>query len=305
MPEIVVAIPTFRRPKGLSRLLAALAQIESCENIRVLVADNDGELHQGFDLCNALRASYRFPLDAIIVRERGIAQVRNALAAHALDDPETKFIAMLDDDEWPSPQWLTELRRIQRETGADVVEGAIASESEGKKLDHFEGVARMRGASGLTDNLEGAGNILLTRVCLETMARPWFDPAFALTGGEDKDFFERLKRMGARFAWSAEALATTEVPATRMGLKWGLFRAYRVGNSDMRIFLKHENNRGRRLAEYGKIAGALLLSPPMFIILALSPNRRERALRTLFRAAGKISALFGSTYHEYAVIHGE
>lgn len=305
MCEVIVAIPTFRRPRGLQRLLSALADIETDASVRVLVADNDAADHQGFDLCNKIRSTYRFPLDAIVVPERGIAQVRNALVARALEQPDMQFLVMLDDDEWPSRHWLSELLRIQRETDADAVEGAIASVHEGETLARFEGVARARGASGLTDMLEGAGNILLTRAIVESLSAPWFDPAFALTGGEDKDFFLRLKRAGARFAWAAEALATTEVPASRMGLKWTLTRAFSVGNSDMRIFLKHESGRPARVREYAKIAGALLLSPVLFLILAASPNRRARTLRVFFRAIGKLAALFGSTYREYAVIHGE
>ena len=57
--------------------------------------------------------------------ERGIAQVRNALVAAALAEPATRFVAMLDDDEWPEQNWLTQLLRTQKETGADVVRGAV------------------------------------------------------------------------------------------------------------------------------------------------------------------------------------
>jgi succinoglycan biosynthesis protein ExoM len=305
MPEVIVAIPTFRRPKGLARMLDALAKIQTSANVHVLVADNDAEQHQGFDLCQQMRSAYRWPLDAIIAEQRGIAQVRNALVARALENPRAEFIAMLDDDEWPSPEWLEQMLRIQRETNADAVEGAIAGVFEGQTMASFDGVASHRGASGFSATMEGAGNILLSRAALERMPRPWFDPAFALTGGEDKDFFVRLARMGARFAWSAEGLAFTEVPATRASLKWALRRAYGVGNSDMRIFLKHEAAAAPRMRECAKIFASLLLSPLMFIILGASPNRREQALRKFFRAAGKFAALFGSTYHEYAVIHGE
>ena len=59
------------------------------------------------------------------------------------------------------------------------------------------------------------------------------------------------------------------------------------------------------LADGGKILGALLLSAPLALILAASPNRRAIPLEKLFRAAGKLGALFGARYNEYAVIHGE
>ena len=71
-------------------------------------------------------------------------------------------------------------------------------------------------------------------------------------------------------------------------------RAYSVGNSDMRVLLKHRPGArapGRRNCV--KILAALLLSPLAAAILAASPNRRALPLQKLFRAAGKLSAMFG------------
>ncbi len=56
--------------------------------------------------------------------------------------------------------------------------------------------------------------------------------------------------------------------------------------------------------ESAKIIGALLLFPFLFVILGLASNRAVDALRRLFRAAGKIAAIGGRTYNEYAVTHG-
>src|SRR5271170_5370094 len=101
MPKVAVAIPTFRRPQGLERLLAALARLETRAEVEVVVADNDAVLREGFDVCQAQVPNYRWPLAAIIVKERGIAQTRNALVEHVLAHSNAQFIAMLDDDEWP------------------------------------------------------------------------------------------------------------------------------------------------------------------------------------------------------------
>ncbi|MBU6298540.1 MAG: glycosyltransferase [Alphaproteobacteria bacterium] len=309
MPEIVVAIPTFRRPHSLARLLDAMEKIETDARLVVVVADNDSERHQGYDLCVERREKgYRWPLDPVIAPERGIAQVRNVLAERALSYGSAKFVAMLDDDEWPSPQWLIQFLRVQAQTAADALQGSILFEFESATPSWaigFDGMTSIRRPTGPVRMLEGAGNIFLTRSCLEDLTRPWFDPTFGLTGGEDRDFFERLAAAGKRFAWADEAAAHTVVPASRTSLKWTLERAYSIGNTDMRIFLKHRPKLGARVREYGKIALALLLSPVLFVILAAVPNRAIDALRRLFRNAGKITALLGRHYNEYAVTHGE
>jgi hypothetical protein len=107
------------------------------------------------------------------------------------------------------------------------------------------------------------------------------------------------------FAWADEAIATTLVPETRTSLSWALKRAYSIGNNDMRVMLKHSPGAAMLLREIAKIAGVLLLSPFLLAILAPIPNRRVEPLRKLFRNAGKLTALFGLRYNQYAVIHGE
>ena len=309
MVEVTVAIPTFRRPRGLERLLYALAKLDTSASVNVLVADNDAERHEGFDLCAGMRArNYRWPLRALVVAERGIAQVRNALVETALADGGMQFLAMLDDDEWPEPQWLDSLLAEQARTHADAVQGSVLFNFEHKPdawATSFDGMSDIRHPSGPVEMLHGAGNLLIVRAMLEALPRPWFDAAFALTGGEDRDFFMRLKKNGARFAWSDEAVAGSFVPATRTSLKWALSRAYSIGNSDMRVFLKYGPSARARAGEFVRIAAALLLSPILFVILAFSANRRAEALRHLFRAAGKATALLGLQYNEYSVIHGE
>jgi GT2 family glycosyltransferase len=308
MPDVIVAVPTFKRPRSLKRLLDALARLDTHAKISVLVADNDAEHHEGLDLCAGLGAAYRWPLEAFVVPERGIAQVRNALVARALRYKKVRFVAMLDDDEWPSPDWLDAFLKVQDETGADALQGSILFARAPGQADwaaNREGVSDIRHATGPVDMLQGAGNLLLTRACLESLTAPWFDPAFALTGGEDRDFFVRLQRAGKRFAWADEAIAHGEVPAIRLSLRWVLARAYGVGNSDMRVILKHWPGTGRLAREWAKIAGAVLLSPVLFVILAAKPNRRFDALALLFRAAGKASAMFGRHYDAYSVTHGE
>ena len=297
--RVIIAIPTFRRPKSLARLLEALAALDPGAEISVLVADNDAEGREGFELCARLAPSYRWPLKAVIAPERGIAQVRNILVAGALADAKIDFVAMIDDDEWPDPQWIVQFLKAVRQSGADVLQGSILF---GDKSGATPDIRRM---SGPTVMLQGAGNLFLSRARLARMTPPWFDPAFALTGGEDRDFFLRLSREGARFAWCDEARAYGDVPESRANLGWALKRAYSIGNSDMRVLLKHRPGAATRMAETVKILGALLLSLPLAVILWPSPNHRLAPLAKLCRAAGKLTAMLGWRYNEYAVVHGE
>jgi hypothetical protein len=73
----------------------------------------------------------------------------------------------------------------------------------------------------------------------------------------------------------------------------------------MFVLLKHQPGPRRLAIELAKILAALLLSPLAAVILAASPNHRAIPLQKLFRAAGKLSAMAGTRYKEYAVIHGE
>jgi glycosyltransferase involved in cell wall biosynthesis len=295
MRDVVICIPTFRRPQSLKRLLDAVAAMETRAVIGVLVADNDAEGHAGFDLANAMAPGFRFPLRAVIAHQRGIAQVRNTLIAEALkEDP--RFLAMIDDDEWPDAQWIEAFLRAAEETRAGVLQGSI--------LFQHPAQADIVRPSGVTNMLQGAGNLLIRASVVDAMPRPWFDPQFALSGGEDRDFFVRCQGEGVRFAWADEARCFGEVPETRATLSWMLARAYSIGNSDMRVLLKHRPGLGLRLVELAKIGGALLLSLPAVALLAATP-RRVQPLEKLFRAFGKLAALCGARHQEYAVIHGQ
>jgi GT2 family glycosyltransferase len=299
--HVLIGIPTYKRPRSLARLLDAIARLEEGAAVSVLVADNDAEDHQGFDLVRRLAPSYRWPLRAVIEDRRGIAPVRNRLVAEALKS-DAQFLAMIDDDEWPEPGWIREFLKAQRITGADVLQGSILFAHKG---DRPKPVPDIRHATGPVEILEGAGNLLIRRPVLEKTAFPWFDPAFALTGGEDLDFFVRLKRAGWRFGWADKARALGEVPAVRDDLRWVLRRAYSNGNSDMRVLLKYQPGLARIARESLKILGALLLSPPLALILAWSPNHRRRSLVRFGRAVGKLTAMAGLRYNEYAAVHGE
>ncbi|HEY2033255.1 MAG TPA: glycosyltransferase [Rhizomicrobium sp.] len=309
MAEVVIAIPSFRRPKGLARLLAAIESLNTDANVTVVVADNDAQHREAVQTCNATCArGYRWPLDSFIEPKRGIANVRNALVTRVLEKHRCDFIAMIDDDEVPAEAWLEEMLRVQAQTNADALNGQVKRVFEidpGAWAVHCDGVSDSFAPTGPIAELESSASLLARRSLFEDIGVPWFDPAFGMSGGEDKDFFLRAKKKGARFAWANDAVMYDHVPPSRANLKWALSRAYSAGNSDMRVFLRHRPDLSAQLREFARLAAALLLNPVLFVILAFNPNRRVRPLRKLYRALGKLAAIGGRHYEEYSVIHGQ
>jgi GT2 family glycosyltransferase len=289
-------------------LLRALAALETAAQVLVLVADNDAEDREGIATVGRMKSAfYRWPLEVISVPERGIAQARNALVAHALDNYDFDYFAMLDDDEWPQSDWLESFLPVARDTGADALHGAVVPEFEnnpGRWAAACRGLSPWRGRTGPVPMIHSTSNVLIRRDTLAALERPCFDPRFALSGGEDKDFFSRLARAGATFAWADKAVVHAHIPASRSNPGWALQRAFRIGNSDMRVFIKYQKNIPARARECAKIAAALILSPAAALFVAPLASRRMAPLCKFARAAGKLAALFGARYDEYAVTHG-
>ncbi len=128
--RVSICIPTFKRPLGLRKLLLELPGLTGDFEINVVVADNDADGSEGLAAARELAASgYPLPLTAIVVGERGIAQVRNALVETALAS-RPEFICMLDDNSWPAPDWLEILHAILETTSADMANGIIAHHYE-------------------------------------------------------------------------------------------------------------------------------------------------------------------------------
>lgn len=230
---IWIAIPTFRRPRQLRHLLETLPAVVAGKDAMLLVADNDPERQEGAAVVRDLiESGYELPVTLLPVPEPGLCAVRNAIVAAALGDPAMRFLAMIDDDEWPQPGWLDALLACQAAVDADVVAGPVDSMFVGPapRWAHETLVFRAEERpAGVTAMLWASNNLLLRRAALEMLERPWFDPRFNRSGGEDLDYLARLARAGARFGWAPDARVSEWVPPERARLGWVLRRMWRIG----------------------------------------------------------------------------
>ena len=225
-----ICVPTYRRPGGLFLLLGALdAQRfgEAPPEIRIVVVDND-ETESAREVVDDARSWLRHRIHYRVEKRVGIPQARNAALAAAL---ASDWIAFIDDDEVPEPDWLDALLRTQRATGADVVTGPSLPRFVEPPPDWvvesrlFE---PLRHATGAPVPTAYTNNVLARGAALRALDS-FFDERFTLGVGEDAELFARVAAADGRIVWADDAIVYENVPPARATLRWMLARGYRDG----------------------------------------------------------------------------
>ncbi|MBW2667902.1 MAG: glycosyltransferase [Deltaproteobacteria bacterium] len=300
---------TYLRPKGLQRLLVALASAafpSGAPTVDVVVVDNDPE-GSARELCESAREWLPFDLHYTIEKRRGIPQARNAALAVAM--PFADFVVFTDDDVEPATGWLAELLRVQALYRADVVAGPNPPRfleeppawiQEGRFFD-----CEPRATGTLVD-IAATHNVLVRCKVFEQMDR-LFDERLALHGCEDTEFFWRVARAGHRMVWAQDALAYECVPATRVTLRWLLERTYRIANGRGSTVLRSlEGLTGSRVFVNGlKCLARGGVHFAIAVVLRRGVVARAHALLSLASGAGWLSGLSGRRYDEYRRVHGK
>lgn len=217
-------------------------------------------------------------------------------------------LVMVDDDERVEPAWLQEHVSVWKEFNFDIVGGAVYPEFESEPPAWVNGLNlywRKIHARGPIKMVQGTGNVLISREVTLKYANQWFDHAFALTGGEDGEFFMRLKNLGATFGFAPNAVSHETFTRSRTTITWALQRAYRIGSGDARIFRLHLVKKMGMLAETTKLFGALFTGLCAVIVCLPFPRLRVRYATLISRQFGKLNGYFGKPPQVYQTIHGK
>lgn len=232
LPHLCVCICTFKRPTLLAKLLASLdAQTTAGRfTYSAVVVDNDPAASARETTEQASR-SVRYPVRYVNETRQSIAMARNRAMQESCGD----FLAFIDDDELPQPDWLLQLHQTCEGAGVTGVLAPVRPEYENPP-------PRWAVRSGLFDRPEyptgtplswrdtRTGNALVRRSVLKEI-----DPPFRLefaNGGEDQDFFRRLIERGHRFIWCNEAPVYELVPAARVSRRYMCRRALLRGQNE-------------------------------------------------------------------------
>ena len=307
--KVFICIATYNRPEGLKRLLDNLQNLEFSKSkipdLRVVIVDNSAEA-TARALISARMDECRWPLSYFHESKRGISFARNRGLEAALQG-DGDYVAFIDDDEVPRHNWLDELLSLSYATQAEAVIGAVCTRYEStppkwiKQGEFFDVFAFENGAEAPYGHTSNA------LIDLEAVRRMnlRFDPAFALTGGEDTLFFRQMRNHGGRTFMSHDAVVEQTIDSRRATLTWLLQRWYRTGNTDALIELKLRNSLGTRLKltaggilRVGAGGVAALLTAP----LALTGDSHIPLgrLRWTCRGFGFLAAVMGQAYAEYA-----
>lgn len=255
---VTVCLCTFRRPEMLRRALEGIAALETRDalEVSIVVVDNDRAASaQG--VVKSFQASAPLAVSYFVEEEQNIARARNKALAHATGD----FVAFIDDDEVPDPQWLVQSWETCREHDATGVLGPVRPSFSQKPpawVVRGRFCERPEHATGhvLQWRETRTGNAFLRRTALADLPGP-FRTEFA-NGGEDQDFFRRLMERGGRFVWCQEAVVHEEVPCGRLTRSYMLRRALLRGQNE------------RHLTNLGGLLKSMVAIPVYALVLPLS-----------------------------------
>ncbi len=304
-PSVAVCIVTYRRPVGLARLLDRISALERDQaDVTVLVIDNDPEGSAREVVAGAVGD---LCIQYVNEPQRGITYARNtALDVALAGSPE--WIVWLDDDEAPRPDWLRRVLATQSVTGADVVSGPSSPVFE-------PGAPTWLCSSGLFETghfptgapypyFHSRTSGVLVRSALVPVER--FDNRLAIIGGEDRMFFTRMHRAGAKFVWDDDAVVDEWIPMSRTSVGWLTRRWFRTGVTRSLIMLYLDDPPWTRRLR--RVGGGVLISLRGIgsTLLAVPRGRTEvlAASRGVSLGAGAVVGALGIRYEEYRKVHG-
>lgn len=300
--KIVIAVLTYRRNEDLARLLPELVRQAGLQLhvVTTIVIDNDPD-----GCARDVVGSNPDPLVSYVHEPKsGIVAARNRALISAAD---AAILVFIDDDEFPSPQWLDHLLRTFDEFPCSGVTGPVlrthdaAPSAVVREARVFD---RIRHPTGTRLPAAGTGNLLLDLAAVRA-AGLFFDERYAVTGGSDTLFTRRLVQSAGEIVWCDEAVVTERVPAQRLTMGWVFRRSIRSGITWARTSVALGDSSllrfSIRLAMTTKGLVRVLGGSARWLLGVILQNAEHqgRGMRTLGRGIGHIAGSFGVVYQEY------
>jgi succinoglycan biosynthesis protein ExoM len=242
MDHISIGICTYKRSEMLERLLKKLDLQYTGHSFTysVNIIDNDYEKSAQKSVNKSSGVNYK--ISYYNVMEKNIAKARNKV----LETAEGKYLALIDDDEYPNDFWLFNHYFTCTKYGADGTLGPVIAEfpemcprwiieSNVCKRKTFNTGTIIKPQNARTGNCLLLHEKILNNKCL-------FDIEFGLSGGEDVDFFHKLIKVNNfKIVWCNEAVVYEPVTENRLSRKFYIQRAIKRGKNSQRFLEKNSS----------------------------------------------------------------
>lgn len=282
--HISVCVCTYKRPDLLSRVLSELDRQEtgSLFTYSVVVVDNDA-LQSAETVVSDFASSSATPIKYCVQPRQNISLARNT----AVENADGDFIAFIDDDEFPTREWLLTLFNACNQYDADGVVAPVKRhfvdrppkwvvEGQFYQRPTYPSGLKLDWAKGRTNNL------LLKRHIIAFGAQP-FRPEFRT--GEDQDFFRRMIEKGYVFIWCNEAVVYEVILPARWKRTFMLRRALLQGAASV----LHPTMGAAQIAK--SLIAIPLYTAALPVALIVGHHRFMTLLVKLFDHIGRILAL--------------
>ncbi|MBO9445913.1 glycosyltransferase [Ruegeria sp. R14_0] len=299
-PHVAICIATFMRPQGLKALIQSLnAQVirDRLAWVTLVIVDNAPDALAEQTLGDIQDLTH-WPVIYAVEPTRGIVAARNRCLAKVPADAD--YIAFLDDDESVSETWLEEMLGTIALPDTVAVQGPVEPKFRQPPPGWVEALSLFRMGpynQGARINSAATNNSMVDADVVRKLGLR-FDPRFNITGGEDEEFYTRLRESGGTIRAAAQALVWDDVPESRTTLRWIGRRWFRKGNTLGRIALIRRQGVAMRVV---KGVGAIGWGCLTCLCLGFgSRSRWYRGVLEVYRGAGMLAALAHVEFAEYS-----
>ena len=304
MHRIAICIPTYKRLGMLEKLIDSIyaCKIDTAiiKEVDIIIVDNDAEKTAEQTVARlAQRESDIFTIVYHGYPIKGLVNVRNELINQALlRKPD--FLAFIDDDEFASPEWLSELIRTLVVNNGDLGVGPVIPVFEKKVPPYISHWFRYHHIEDQT-NIEfiETGNLVARAQFLLDTPDMRFDQRFNTTGAEDSYFGVTALKKGTKIWWAGKAVAYETIPEKRATINWLLKRAYRGAITYTFIIMLEK----KYLSVIKKVLVNILYLFVGIFALILTPFQhklRYFGMMKIAESMGGFAGLLNLKYHEYA-----
>jgi glycosyltransferase involved in cell wall biosynthesis len=297
-PEITVAICTYNRAALLGDALRTLEQQETGGefSFEILIVD-DGSTD---DTSEVIRGFIeRSVIATRVVRGpgKGVGPARN----RAVEESAGSWIVFMDDDLVAEREWLRELFRVTRQTGAAIVGGAVRlrlPEDEIARLsatcrtilgEVVYGFAEPRQLVGPQAGprypvIIMGGNVMIARSVFDTIGM--FDGG--ASAGEDGDLWRRADEAGLEIWHNPKAMTRHFVPPDRLTEEYFKWNSMRWGNNFARRDWAYKNRALALALCLARVGHAAVVTVPRIVGSKLRGDERNLLHRKcgMWRAVG-------------------